>query len=209
MSIGASVRRLFGPYERQIAEAYRSVYVDLDDFAGQLPEAFPEARTILEVGCGEGALTERLLDLFPQAQIAAVDITPRIGRLFQGDVSRVKFEQTTVAEVARAQPQAFDLVVMCDVLHHVPQDRRLAFLTDIRGAIRPRGCFAVKDWARSATPIHWMCYASDRYLTGDRVEFVTHDELKRLLSDVFGAAHVAAGGFIRPWRNNMSFLARV
>jgi len=209
MSIGASVRRLFGPFERQIAEAYRSIYVDLDDFAGQLPAALPEVRTILEAGCGEGALTERLHVLFPHAQITAIDITPRIGRLFKNATAHVEFRQMTIEEIASAQPQAFDLVVMCDVLHHVPPDQRLALLAEIRSAIRPGGCFAVKDWGRSATPIHWMCYASDRYLTGDHVEFFTPHELQDLLSDVFGAARVCAGGFIRPWRNNMSFLVRV
>lgn len=208
MSIGARVRRLFGSRERQIAEAYRSIYVDLDDFARQLPGASPDAVRILEVGCGEGALTQRLLDLYPQARVTAIDIIPGIGRLFGGDQSRVDFRQAPVEEIATAEPGAFDLVVMCDVLHHVPQEQHVAFLGEIYRTIRVGGCFAVKDWARSATPIHWLCAASDRYLTGDDVKFATPEELKNLLAKVFGADKIRRGSFIRPWSNNICFLAR-
>jgi hypothetical protein len=33
MRPGPLIRRLFGPYERQVAEAYKRLFVDLDDFA--------------------------------------------------------------------------------------------------------------------------------------------------------------------------------
>ena len=41
-------------------------------------------RRILEVGCGEGAVSERLAALYPNAEITAIDITPNVGRLYAG-----------------------------------------------------------------------------------------------------------------------------
>jgi len=57
MRPGPLIRRLFGPYERGLTEAYRRIFVDLDDFAHHLRSWVPEAKKILEVGCGEGAMT--------------------------------------------------------------------------------------------------------------------------------------------------------
>jgi 2-polyprenyl-3-methyl-5-hydroxy-6-metoxy-1,4-benzoquinol methylase len=209
MTIGATIRGLFGPYEGLVTDAYRSLYIDLDDWAEQLHEACPNASRILEIGCGEGASTERLLNVFSDANVTAIDITPRIGRLFAGDTSRVTFKQTHVSDIARSQPGSFDLVVMCDVLHHVPLTERMALIANIHQTIKLGGCFAFKDWAPSATPIHWMCYASDRYLTGDSVHFATPAEMKALLANVFGAAKVGNAASVRPWRNNISFLVRL
>lgn len=206
MSIGSTIRRMFGPHERQVAEVYRSIYVDLDALARQLRDWIPAAPRILEVGCGEGALTERLQALFPNAEIVGIDIASNVGRLFAGDSSRVSFRQALVGDIARSEPESFDLVVMCDVLHHVPLDLRAALLADIRRTIRPGGRFVLKDWARNATPIHWLCYASDRFITGDRIAYATPLEVKSLLSQTFGADQVRDFARIRPWRNNISFL---
>ncbi len=64
MRLGPQIRRLFGPYERQVAEAYKRVFIDLDDFAGRLRLWVPHPARILEVGCGEGAMMERLATIY-------------------------------------------------------------------------------------------------------------------------------------------------
>src|ERR1700737_3902722 len=65
MRPGPLIRRSFGPYERVITEAYRRVFTKLDDFIGLVLVWVPQARRILEVGCGEGAITERLVEAYP------------------------------------------------------------------------------------------------------------------------------------------------
>jgi 2-polyprenyl-6-hydroxyphenyl methylase/3-demethylubiquinone-9 3-methyltransferase len=208
MSLGASIRGLLGAWEKPVAEAYRAIFVDLDAWVDQLRAVRPAAVRILEVGCGEGALTERLSAAYPTASITAIDITPRAGRLFRGDAGRVAFRQMPVGDIARTAPASFDLVVMCDVLHHVPQAERGTFMADIGRTVALGGLFAMKDWARSATPIHWACWASDRFLTGDDVAFASRAEARALLESVFGAACVRDGAFIRPWSNNIGFFVR-
>jgi len=208
MPLGPAVRRLFGRHEHRVAELYRSIFVDIDAYARQIGDWVPAARRILEVGCGEGAVTERLAPLYPDAEILAIDITPRVGRLFRGRRDRVTFAEVTVQQVAAEQPGAFDLVILSDVLHHVPTTMRGALLAAVRATVAPGGYLIFKDWERTAAPIHWLCHAGDRWLTGDRVRYLRRREAEAMLADAFGRSAVVAQARVRPWRNNFAMLAR-
>ena len=208
MPVGPLVRRAFGPFEHRITEAYRSIYVDLDDYVAAVREWIPHARQILEVGCGEGAVTERLAAAYPDARITAIDITPRIGRLFRGSADRVAFRQCTVQEVAAETPDRFDLVMIADVVHHVPIALREGLIDAARAALAPGGSLVFKEWERSRTPIHWMCHASDRWLTGDQVSFMSRDEGRALLTRSFSEPALVAERRVAPWRNNIMTLVR-
>jgi 2-polyprenyl-3-methyl-5-hydroxy-6-metoxy-1,4-benzoquinol methylase len=208
MPLGPAVRRLFGRHEHRIAELYRAIFIDIDAYARQIGNWVPGARRILEVGCGEGAVTERLARVYPDADIVAIDITPRVGRLFRGRRDRVTFVETTVQRVAAEQPGAFDLVILSDVLHHVPSAIRRELLAAVRATIAPGGSLIFKDWERTAAPIHWLCHAGDRWLTGDRVLYLRKPEAEAMLADVFGRPAVVAQAWVRPWRNNFAMLAR-
>ena len=208
MPIGPVIRRMFGPYERQISEAYRSIYIDIDAFVDKTREWKPSASAILEVGCGEGAVTGRLSRAYPDADITAIDITPRLGRLFDGRREKVRFIECPVQDIAAREPGRFDLVVLGDVMHHVPADLRQGIFEAVRATLAPGGTFVFKDWERTATPIHWMCHASDRWLTGDRVCFMTREEMRRRLASSFGEAALAGEARLAPWRNNLATLVR-
>jgi SAM-dependent methyltransferase len=143
---------------------------------------------------------------FPDAQIVAIDITPRVGRLFRGDPARVRFSQRTVQEVAAEQPGAFDLVLLCDVVHHVPDALRAGIFAAIGDALAPGGRFFFKDWARSTRPIHWLCHAGDRWLTGDRVHYLDRRDAQALVADGLPEATVLDEAWVRPWRNNFAML---
>jgi 2-polyprenyl-6-hydroxyphenyl methylase/3-demethylubiquinone-9 3-methyltransferase len=207
MSLGAKVRRSFGPHERRVTEAYRRIFIDLDAFVEQM-QRWTAATRILEIGCGEGAVTERLVVRFPTAHITAIDIAPHVGRLFRGDAGRVNFHQARVDEVVTKHPAAFDLVILADVLHHVPRPLRTGILASARAALAPQGRMVFKDWARHATPIHLACALSDRYLTGDDVHYLTEEELRVLAVETFGRDSIVAEAFIRPWKNNFAMLLR-
>jgi 2-polyprenyl-3-methyl-5-hydroxy-6-metoxy-1,4-benzoquinol methylase len=206
MAIGAFVRRLCGPYEHSFSEAYRSIYLDLDAFAECIQIWKPNANRILEIGCGEGAVTERLAKIYPRAEIIGIDIAPRIGRLYRGPTGNVRFLRTTAQHIAAARPAEFDLVILADVLHHVPLDLRNDLLAAARAAIAPNGAFVLKDWERAASPIHALSYVSDRWITGDRVLFMTASELREKLTGFFGMNAVVAEARVKPWRNNIAFL---
>jgi 2-polyprenyl-3-methyl-5-hydroxy-6-metoxy-1,4-benzoquinol methylase len=208
MHPGPLIRRLFGPYEHQVAEAYRHIFVNLDDFGQLVHKWVPQAQRILEVGCGEGAMTERITRIYPAATITAIDITPKVGRMFRGNRVNVRFCQESVESVADRQPASYDLVILADVIHHVPIDARRSLMRGIDKAMTPGGSFIFKDWIITKTLINWLCGASDRYLTGDNVAYLTMPIMEDLVTDPFGPNTIRQTATIRPWDNNVAVLVR-
>lgn len=208
MQPGSVIRRLFGPYEHTVAEAYRHIFVNLDDFARLIHTWVPQARRILEVGCGEGAMTERITRTYPAATVTAIDITPKIGRLFRGNRVNVTFSKESVEAVASRQPASFDLVILSDVIHHVPARARHSLMCGIEQAMTPEGSLIFKDWVITKTPIHWLCGVSDRYLTGDKVSYLTMPIIEDLLIDPFGPNTIRQTATVRPWDNNVAVLVQ-
>jgi SAM-dependent methyltransferase len=207
MQPGPVIRQLFGPYEHTVAEAYRHIFVNLDDFARLIRTWVPHAQRILEVGCGEGAMTERITRTYPTATVTAIDITPKVGRLFRGDRFNVTFCQESVEAVANRQPASFDLVILADVIHHVPAEFRPSLISAIDQAMTPNGSFIFKDWLVSKTPIHRLCDMSDRYLTGDDVSYCTTSVINGLL-EPFGPGTIRQTATVRPWKNNVAVLVQ-
>jgi 2-polyprenyl-6-hydroxyphenyl methylase/3-demethylubiquinone-9 3-methyltransferase len=205
MSIGSIVRSLFGPAEPAVARAYRSFFLDVEALAAAVArEVSP--RRVLEVGAGEGQFTEALARVFPEAELLGIDLTPRVGRLYRGRRDGVVFAPRPVEQVAAERPGAFDLVIVCDVLHHVPPTARAAFLQACGRCVAPGGTLVLKDWERRATPIHAMAWFSDRFITQDRIAYLTAAELREALREAFGPAVTEAR--VGPWRNNLALFAR-
>ncbi len=208
MSVGIKIRGLFGPFERPISAAYRAMYIDLQAFVATAKAWCPAAANLLEIGCGEGQVTERLRLAYPSARITAIDITSRLGRLYRGARERVRFAQCSVQDIAAQERGGFDLVILSDVMHHVPLQIRQGLLDATKLALAPGGDLVFKDWERTHTPIHWMCHASDRWLTGDRVAYMNRGEMRELLACSFSAEALIEEARIRPWRNNLAILVR-
>lgn len=208
MPIGPLIRRMFGPLERPISEIYRGIFVDLTSFINQIQQWAPASR-ILELGCGEGAIVERLVRSFPQAYITGIDITPRVGRLFRGDSSRVTFKQQTIQDFAPENVASFDLLIIADIMHHIPREQHKDVLLGARQVLKPDGYLILKDWERRNNLIHALCYFSDRFITGDHVQYKSAEELRALIQEVFGANCIKAETTIRPHVNNIAFLVQI
>jgi 2-polyprenyl-3-methyl-5-hydroxy-6-metoxy-1,4-benzoquinol methylase len=206
MSLGSTLRGLLGPLEKPVSEIYRAAFLNLDALADLL-EREVNPRRILEIGCGEGSLSERLARRFPKADVLGVDILPRVGRLVAVRPPNLRFAVRTAHSVAEAEPAGFDLVVLCDVLHHVPLEERDSILRAAADTVSPGGLIAVKDWERKAGFIHALAYASDRYITGDRIVYETaaqwRERLQRALTPSFLREYR-----LPPWSNNLAFLVK-
>src|SRR5262245_55263677 len=173
MPIGPFIRRCLGPLERPVTDLYRAGFINLGRFVRLVHETAPDAEHILEVGCGEGTVLERLALLYPHSHLIGIDITPKLGRMFRGDQQRVTFRRQTIQELAAEQPEQFDLVVVCDVLHHVPWDMHVEFVRALARATRPNGWLILKDWERRDNVIHAVAHFADARITGDTVRYRT------------------------------------
>ena len=208
MGIGPRLRRSFGRHERVVAGAYRSLFVDLDALAASIARHVPSAASILEIGCGDGAVTERLAATYPTARVTAIDISESPGRLFQGDRTRVRFERRELESVAASAPQSYDLVVLADVLHHVPRNQRRSLLENAVRTMTASGSLVLKEWVRLPTLPYAMGYLSDRFITGDRVHYESEADLCRLVEQASPHARIAGRFHVPPWRSNLTLLIR-
>lgn len=206
MPLGARVRALFGPWEPLVSDLWRSMFVDVAAWTGVIREWQPEPKRILEVGCGEGYSTAQLASSFPGVTIDAIDIAENIGRLYDGPEDAARFRIAYAEDLACEAPGSFDLIVLSDVLHHVPKAGRRSLLSAVRNLLATDGVLAFKDWHREITsPVHWAVHGSDRWLTGDRVHYLQRQEARMLVQEIFGQDAIKRETWIRPWRNNYAF----
>lgn len=206
MGVGRFVRRAFGRYERRVSEIYRSMFVQLDDFVRSVRAQIPAPAEILEIGCGDGLVTERLALAFPGATVTGIDICAQPGRLCRGDPGRVRFLRTSAEALSAAESARFQLVIIADVLHHVPCENRADFLCSVAPLMAEGARLVLKEWVREWTPAYALGYCSDRFITGDRIKYPDEDELRLLAQSAFGKDAIRSEFRIRPWHCNLAFV---
>jgi 2-polyprenyl-6-hydroxyphenyl methylase/3-demethylubiquinone-9 3-methyltransferase len=200
------VRHRLGRWEIPAAEAYRNRFINLDDLAVTIASLTP-AKRILEIGCGDGALGQRLCAVYPDAEYVGIDIAPTAGRLFHGDRDRATFRSIPSAELVAEQPQPFDLVCIVDVVHHLPEELRVPVLRDAAALTSADGVIAVKDWERGRGLAHVLAFTADRYVTGDKtVRFASYDELHGYVDEALTGFEVVCEARIPPRRNNVLWM---
>jgi SAM-dependent methyltransferase len=203
MSVGSALRNVLGPATDPVARLYRRWYIDLDDFGRTIGRLGPVGRAV-EVGCGDGHLTERLAAELPTAEILGIDVADQPGRLYHGDTTKVRFEQITAQDLASREPASFDLVVLSDVLHHVDVEHRRPLLAAVCSLVAPGGHFVCKDWIRGRNPASVASWLSDRYITGDRIVlFRDREEFVEAISTACNGRPIVAEGRVPPRWNNL------
>lgn len=204
MGFGSAVRARLGRFETPVAEAYRRLFIDLDSFATLLGGRY-SPRRVLEIGCGDGAMADRLVREFPEIDYLGIDVSAEAGRRYTGDPHRAEFATMTSADLVAASPEPFDLVVVVDVLHHVPsEDDRRDLLRDAATLSTIGGTVVVKEWASRPRPGYSLAYFSDRYVSGDRtVRFCTREECRSLVRTSLPGWRLVDEATVRPWPNNV------
>lgn len=202
--IGKVVRRLAGPLEPRLADLYRGLFFDVEDFARRLAALGPAA-LVVEIGCGEGALITALARQMPGSRFVGVDIAPQVGRLFVGDVSRVSFACCPAEAIAGRYEGQADLVIVCDVMHHASVSQQQALWQAAGRLSRPAGGHVVlKEWIRNAAPIYYLGYASDRFITGDRIRYETRQHWAHAIADQGWS--IESEWALSPWATNHAFV---
>lgn len=188
MTPGNFARRLLGPrYFAVVGGAYRRIFVDLDKVAAAIGPFRPGVR-VLDIGGGDGVLLNLLLTVSPEATVTMVEQSAGVGAQLKSEYrKRVTCRpNTTLAEYARESHEPPDVVLISDVIHHVPGNARRAFLTDVHDVLGGQPC---ELFLKDMEPGHfrtWLGGLADRYISGDRqVRFLAKSAVIHLVHQVF------------------------
>jgi tRNA (cmo5U34)-methyltransferase len=117
----------------------------------------PHARHVLDVGCGAGNYTLKLLEHLSGLDVTLIDLsrpmldraTERVGKVTTGAVTAI---QGDVREVELGE-ERFDIILAAAVLHHLRTDEEWrAVFAAFRRVLRPGGSVWVFDLVESAIP---------------------------------------------------------
>lgn len=132
----------------------------------------PHARHVLDVGCGAGNYTLKLLERLANLDVTLVDLSqPMLGRaaqrVRQATTGRVATIQGDIREIALVEGEV-DIVLAASVLHHLRTDDewRQVFRAFYQ-ALRPAGSIWIFDLVESSLPaVEQLMYQRyGRYLT--------------------------------------------
>jgi trans-aconitate methyltransferase len=129
------------------AEAEAVLVADLD---GCLPGR------LLDLGCGDGRLTELLLDAYPGTTAVCLDLSETMLRAAAARLGdRAAF---ACHDLERPLPEEgpsagrYDAVVSSFALHHLPDDRKRSLYAELGGRLDHSGVLANLDIVASPTP---------------------------------------------------------
>jgi SAM-dependent methyltransferase len=112
----------------------------VDAIAGRPP-------TVLDLACGTGTVTRRLLDRLPSARSIAVDVDPVLlaiaSATFAGD-DRVRIVHADLRDPAWVDevPEQVDAVITATALHWLPEEAVQRVYRDLAHVVRPGGVVA-------------------------------------------------------------------
>jgi len=166
MTPGKLARKILGRYTVPVGNVYRRIFVDLEVIAKQFDSEIARNSHILDIGGGDGALMEFLLNRRPDLTVTMCDQAASIGGFLTAE-NRAKVTLFPATDLSEMSGQ-FDCVTITDVIHHIPVEQRIGFFSALADGCRRWGCR--KLLFKDVEPGSWRSVASllsDRYITGD------------------------------------------
>jgi tRNA (cmo5U34)-methyltransferase len=117
----------------------------------------PSARQVLDVGCGAGNYTLKLLEHLPNLDVTLVDLSqPMLARaeerISQETSGRITTHQSDIRRLELGA-DSFDIVLAAAVLHHLRTDQEWQdVFSAFYRALRPGGSLWIFDLVASTTP---------------------------------------------------------
>jgi tRNA (cmo5U34)-methyltransferase len=110
----------------------------------------PNATTVLDLGCGAGNYTLKMLSKVPNLDCTLVDLSPNMLERAKERVSDATTRKVTTIEGdirdIELQKNHFDIILAGAVLHHLREDADWEFVfKKLYDSLTPGGCFFISD----------------------------------------------------------------
>lgn len=164
---GQFARKVLGRHFEPVGNVYRRFFVDLNKIAAAFDHLMPLGARVLDIGGGDGALVNSLLDRRPDLVVTMCDLVPEIGSfLSAANRRRVQLRPATDFTLIDGH---YDFVTICDVVHHVPSAQRDSFFELLAKFCEKWQCrnLIVKD-LEPGGPRAALAKWTDWYVSGDR-----------------------------------------
>ena len=116
-------------------------------------------QTILDIGCSVGMSTFALQDLYPNAQVTGLDLSPYFLAVahYRAQERQSKINWVHAAAESTGLPDAsFDLISIFLACHELPQTATKQIFTEARRLLRPNGHLAIMDMNPKAEAFKMM-----------------------------------------------------
>lgn len=117
----------------------------LEAVGSQLPHP---PQTLVDLGCSVGMSTFVWHEIYPEAQLTGVDLSPHFLAIAQIRQQQRQIPVTWVhaaAEATGLPESSFDLVSTCLMFHELPQSAAREILAEARRLVKPQGYLALMD----------------------------------------------------------------
>lgn len=153
------IRQLIPYYDEMLATIARCIPVS--------------AERVLELGCGTGELSVKLLQNCPQATVIALDYSPRMLEYARGKIEAtgygkrwrgivMDFGAWAAGETAQGIGSRFDACASSLAIHHLVNPMKLKLFERIRASLNPGGSFWNADPVAIESPALSDVYQSVR-----------------------------------------------
>lgn len=146
----------------------------------------PPAAHVLDFGCGTGALLALLSERRQIASGIGCDVSSgaiAAAKAAQARLSHDALDFRRIADFKDIPAAAFEIVVMIDVLHHIPPARQQEAISAALRRVAPGGRLIYKDMTRHPFWRRWANTTHDLLLSGQLVHYVAPDKVVRWALD--------------------------
>ena len=113
----------------------------------------PRAHFILELGCGTGNVSMRILEKYPQAQLTVVDVAPRMLEITRQKLThyegRIQYIESDFDSFQ--SPYQFDIIVSSLAIHHLDTKGKERLFDSAFNMLNGNGYFYIVDCIQGAS----------------------------------------------------------
>lgn len=118
---------------------------------------------VLELGCGSGGVAEHLAPRLAHGSLTCVDICPQLIKIARRRLRAYQNVQCHISRIGtlRLPDESFDLIVIHNALHDIPESERSATVLELGRILKPKGRLALREPTK---PSHGMPSTAYRQL---------------------------------------------